>query len=332
MFYLFIPFFIVIVWYFIKGKIIQEKYNNIGNEKIKYYLFNKIENTRLRLKTILLVVGIFFVILSSTGPQIGSKLTELKRKGIDIIIALDISKSMNAIDVTPSRISKAKSQLGRLINNLDGDRVGLIVFSGSAHTHCPLTLDYSAAQLFLNSVDTDLISDQGTDVAAAIRLAMDNIPENEETFKLILLVSDGEDHQGSAIEAIKEAADRGVIIHTLGIGTVKGGPIPILNQKGQRIDFKKDRNGNIITTILEESFLNEIARKTGGMYIRIDNKANAIRPLLSEINEMENKELKSHIFSQYEDRYQFFVAIALFFLILEFFIPTKNFSVGNWEG
>jgi len=270
--------------------------------------------------------------LASVGPQIGMKLTELTRKGIDIFILVDTSTSMNAVDVKPSRMEKAKYELGRLLNNLEGDRVGLIAFAGSSHLHCPLTEDYSASRLFLNMMDTDLITTQGTDLAAAIQLALDHVEEDDEKFKVFVLVSDGEDHQGEVITLAEQARDLGIIIHTLGVGTPAGGPIPIYDDKGNRIEFKKNRSGQVVTSTLNESTLDEIARITGGIYIRVENRVNAIIPLLKEIDQMEKRELKSHVFSQYEDRYQVFLIIGLLLFLAEFVIPTRTNNEMVWEG
>ena len=266
------------------------------------------------------------------GPQIGMKLTELKREGVDIFILLDTSTSMNAVDVKPSRIEKAKYELGRLLNKLEGDRAGLIAFAGSAHLHCPLTEDYSASRLFLNMMDTDIITTQGTDLAAAIQLALDHVENDDEKFKVFVLVSDGEDHQGAAVTLAEQARELGIIIHTLGVGTSAGGPIPIYDENGNRMEFKKNHSGQVVTSTLNESMLDEIARITGGLYIRIENQVNAITPLLNEIDQMEKREFKSHVFSQYEDRYQVFLVIGLILFLTEFLIPTRTQKEMGWEG
>jgi len=245
---------------------------------------------------------------------------------------LDTSASMNAGDVKPSRIEKAKYELGRLLNKLEGDRVGLIAFAGSAHLHCPLTEDYSASRLFLNMMDTDLITTQGTDLAVAIQLALDHVENDDEKFKVFVLVSDGEDHQGEAIILAEKARKLGIIIHTLGVGTAAGGPIPIYDDNGNRVEFKKNRRGQVVTSTLNESTLDEIARITGGLYIRVENQVNAIAPLLKEIDQMEKRELKSHVFSQYEDRYQVFLIIGLMLFSAEFLIPTRTKKEMVWEG
>ena len=332
MFYLFIPLTLVLIWYAYQGRKLRMGLEALGTSSVKKFLLNRVKHSSIRLRSRLIILGIIFIVLASVGPQIGMKLTELTRQGVDIFILLDTSTSMNAVDVKPSRMEKAKYELGRLLNNLEGDRAGLIAFAGSAHLHCPLTEDYSASRLFLNMMDTDLITTQGTDLAAAIQLALDHVEEDDEKFKVFVLVSDGEDHQGEAITLAEQARDLGIIIHTLGVGTPAGGPIPIYDDKGKRIEFKKNRSGQVVTSTLNESTLDEIARITGGIYIRVGNQVNAITPLLNEINQMEKRELKSHVFSQYEDRYQVFLIIGLLLFLAEFVIPTRTKNEMVWEG
>ena len=332
MFYLFIPLTLVLIWYAYQGRKLRMGLEALGTSSIKKFLLNRVKHSSIRLRSRIIILGIIFILLASAGPQIGMKLTELTRQGVDIFILLDTSTSMNAADVKPSRMEKAKYELGRLLNNLEGDRAGLIAFAGSAHLHCPLTEDYSASRLFLNMMDTDLITTQGTDLAAAIQLALDHVEEEDEKFKVFVLVSDGEDHQGEVITLAEQARDLGIIIHTLGVGTPAGGPIPIYDDKGNRIEFKKNRSGQVVTSILNESTLDEIARITGGIYIRVENQVNAITPLLKEIDQMEKRELKSHVFSQYEDRYQVFLIIGLLLFLAEFVIPTRTKNEMVWEG
>ena len=332
MFYLFIPLTLVLIWYAYQGKKLRFGLETLGTASVKKFLLNRVKYSRIRLRSRLIILGIIFILLASVGPQIGMKLTELTREGVDIFILLDTSASMNAGDVKPSRIEKAKYELGRLLNKLEGDRVGLIAFAGSAHLHCPLTEDYSASRLFLNMMDTDLITTQGTDLAVAIQLALDHVENDDEKFKVFVLVSDGEDHQGEAIILAEKARKLGIIIHTLGVGTAAGGPIPIYDNNGKRVEFKKNRRGQVVTSTLNESTLYEIARITGGLYIRVENQVNAIAPLLKEIDQMEKRELKSHVFSQYEDRYQVFLIIGLMLFSAEFLIPTRTKKEMVWEG
>ena len=332
MFYLFIPFLLVLIWHAYQGRKLRKSIEGLGTDLVRKFLLNRVKHSRIYLRSRLMILGIIFILIASVGPQIGMKLKELTRQGVDILILMDTSTSMNAVDVKPSRMEKAKYELGRLLSSLAGDRVGLIAFAGTAHLHCPLTEDYSAARLFLNMMDTELISSQGTDLAAPIKLALNHIQENEQKFKVLLLVSDGEDHQGEAVQLAEQARDRGIIIHTLGIGTSSGGPIPILDENGKRKEFKKNRSGNVVTSTMNEAVLDEISRTTGGTFIRIENQVNAITPLLQQLKQMEKKELKSHIFSQYEDRYQIFLLIGLLLLLTEFIIPTRTKEEVIWEG
>ena len=319
-FFLLIPLTLIILLniFYVGNEIKKIKSNNINN-----YLFSFFSFSKFRFKNWLLILACFFLIIASTGPQVGTRLTELKRQGIDIFIVLDVSKSMNAIDVSPSRLEKAKYELNRLINNLQGDRIGIIVFSGSAHLHLPLTIDYSAAKLFLNSIDTDIISDQGTSLSSALNLALSQIKEDSEKYKVVVLVSDGEDHEGESLKIAEEAFQRNILVYTVGVGTNKGGPIPILNESGDRVDFKK-QNNKIVTTTLNEQILNEISSITRSKYYRIDNKANALAPLIKNLESMEKKELKTQVFTEYEHRYQIFLLLSLVCLIVELLIKTKK--------
>ena len=319
-FFLLIPLALIILLniFYVGNEIKKIKSNNINN-----YLFSFFSFSKFRFKNWLLILACFFLIIAITGHKFGTRLTELKRQGIDIFIVLDVSKSMNAIDVSPSRLEKAKYELNRLINNLQGDRIGIIVFSGSAHLHLPLTVDYSAAKLFLNSIDTDIISDQGTSLSSALNLALSQIKEDSEKYKVVVLVSDGEDHEGESLKIAEEAFQRNILVYTVGVGTNKGGPIPILNESGDRVDFKK-QNNKIVTTTLNEQILNEISSITRSKYYRIDNKANALAPLIKNLESMEKKELKTQVFTEYEHRYQIFLLLSLVCLIVELLIKTKK--------
>mgnify|MGYP001351835114 CR=1 FL=1 len=310
----------------------QKRFAGLADDSTRRFLFNRILFRRIKFKDGLIFLGIFFMIIAAVGPQIGTRLTELKREGVDVIIALDTSTSMGAVDVKPTRLEKAIYELSRLVNNLKGDKVGLIVFAGTAHMHLPQTTDYAAVRLFLQTVNTNLVQSQGTDLASALALAMEKVKTDDNQYKVIVLVSDGEDHQGKAVELAEEAASMGIIVHTLGVGTAAGGPIPIFGEDGSRVDFKKDRQGNIVTSRLNDAVLNEIAYKTNGKYIRVENQPNAISPLLEEIDEMEKREIKAHVFSQYENRYQIFLIFALICFVIEFLIATRSTKELAWEG
>ena len=332
LFFLFLPLLFLIIWSIVYNKSDKFKFKMVGNTQVRNFLFSKVLFNRVNTKNWLFIIAFFFLIIASVGPQVGTRMKELKRKGVDIMILLDTSVSMNAVDVMPSRLEKAKYELSHLINNLKGDRIGMIVFSGSAHLHLPLTTDYSAARLFLNSIDTKIIESPGTNLYGALELGLKQIEEQNEKYKVIILVSDGEEHQGEVLPLAKDARNRGILVYSVGVGTSAGGPIPILDKNGKRIEFKKDNKGQVVTTVLNEQVLNEISIITNSKYYRIENQANALGPLSKELESLEKQELKSQVFSQYEDRYQIFLLLSLLCLMIEYFIPTRNKLSYDWEG
>lgn len=272
-------------------------------------------------KEYLLLGSLLFFGIALIGPQVGKKLTEVKRKGIDIIIALDTSTSMNAEDVKPNRLMRAKYETGKFIDGLRGDRVGLVAFAGTSYLQCPLTLDYSAAKLFLDAMDTGVIGTQGTAIADAIGTSLKAFKSEEKKHKVLVIVSDGEDHEGDIPSITEEAVNEGVIIFSVGIGTLSGAPIPVYD-KGE-IGFKRDRGGRVVTTALEEFTLRQIASSTGGKYYNMEAESNVFGKIYKQILGMEKKEIRSHEYSDYHTRYQIFLAIGLALMIVEIFIPEK---------
>ena len=217
-------------------------------------------------KVILFNLMYIFTVIALANPQIGTKLEEVKREGVDIIIALDVSLSMMAEDVAPNRLEKAKHEISKFIDKLQGDRIGLIAFAGISHVQCPLTLDYSAAKLFLRMMDTRLIPVPGTNIADAIHQARKAFDQKDRKHKVLILITDGEEHREDAIDEAEKAADEGIIIYTIGIGSPEGVPIPLYDRNGNRKGFKKDRQGNVVTTKLDVSTLQKIAFTTDGKY------------------------------------------------------------------
>ncbi len=280
-------------------------------------------------KVILFNLMYIFTIIALANPQIGTKLEEVKREGVDIIIALDVSLSMMAEDVAPNRLEKAKHEISKFIDLLRGDRIGLIAFAGISHVQCPLTLDYSAAKLFLRMMDTRLIPVRGTNIADAIRQARKAFDQKDRKHKVLILITDGEEHREDAIEEAKKAADEGIIIYTIGIGSPEGVPIPIYDRNGNRKGFKKDKQGNVVTTKLDVTTLQKIAFTTDGKYYIATSGENELENIYDEINKLEKKKLSSHQFSQYESRFQFFIVIALILLLFETFLPVKSKKSGN---
>jgi len=287
-------------------------------------------NPRLEnLKEYLLLSSLLFFVIAIIGPQVGKKLTEVKRKGIDIVIALDTSTSMNAEDVKPNRLMRAKYETGKFIDKLRGDRVGLVAFAGTSYLQCPLTLDYSAAKLFLDAIDTGVIGTQGTAIADAIGTSLKTFKTEEKKHKVVVVISDGEDHEGDISSVTEEAANEGVVIYSVGVGTLAGAPIPVSGK--DEVGFKRDRSGKVVTTSLEESTLRQIATSTGGKYYNMETESEVFEKIYKEIFGMEKKEIRSHEYSDYQERYQIFLAVGLFLIISEIFIPEKLHRVKHEE-
>ncbi len=280
---------------------------------------------RKKIKNTLFVLAITFLIVGLSNPQVGTKMEEVKREGVDLMIAIDLSYSMMAQDIKPNRLERAKQAISRLIDKLEGDRIGLVVFAGEAYVQLPITTDYSAAKLFLSTVNTSIIPTQGTKIGNAIDLCSKSFDKENAQSKAIIIITDGETHDKEAIESAKKAKEEGIYIHTLGMGLTKGGPIPIYNKYGSTSEFRKDREGNVIITKLNESMLEEIALAGEGTYIRANNSKSGLSSLFEEINKMEKKEIGTMIFTNYKDRFQIFIGISLVLLILNlFFLERKN--------
>ncbi len=284
------------------------------------------QKSRVIWKSVLFILGYIFLILAMADPQIGTRLEEVKRKGVDIMIALDVSLSMHAEDVAPNRLEKAKHEVSGLIDILQGDRVGLIAFAGMAHVQCPLTLDYAAAKIFLRDMDTDLIPQPGTALDDAIAKAIRSFDTKDRKHKVLILITDGEGHEGKPLERAKEAAKEGIVIYTIGIGSPEGVPIPVYDRNGRPAGYKKDREGNVVTTKLDVETLQKIAFETNGKYYISSGGESELKKIYAEINKMDKKELKAKRFTQYEDRYQYFVLLALLFFLWETVLPERKLS------
>ena len=293
------------------------------DKSLRERLLIKIDKKRLLQKDRFLYLSMLILIFSASGPQIGTRLAPLDRKGIDLVFAVDVSTSMNAEDVKPSRLEKAKFEISQMIRQLKGDRISLIVFAGSSHMYLPLTTDYEAARLFLDQIDTNMIPTQGTALSSALQTGLSAFTEDESKYKVLVLVTDGEDHEGQAIDLASKASDRGMIIHTVGVGTESGSLIPFIDKNGIR-EYKRDNTGRLVTSILNENILNEIANAGNGTYVRFDNKPANFRSIMNAIDSMEKRSLKSHIYSEYEDRFQSFAFISMGLMIVGMLLPTRK--------
>lgn len=306
-------------------------YQNWRKRKLKEFLDVNLTNAiiplfpkhKLLLKYILFSLAFACLIISLANPQIGSKLQEVKREGVDIIVALDLSNSMLAEDFSPNRLEKSKRSISKLVDRLHADRIGIVVFAGEAYVQLPLTSDYAAAKLFLRSVSTDIMPTQGTAIGEAIGLSAKSFDEQSKAGKAIIIITDGENHEGDATTAASAAAEKNIKVFTVGMGSSKGVPIPVY-RGGQRVDYRKDRDGNSIVTRLNEDMLKEIAAAGSGKYIRASNAGTGLDIIMDELDSMEKAEYGTKMFSDYEDRFQYPLAIGLLLLIIEFFISEKR--------
>jgi len=278
---------------------------------------------RTILKFILISLALTSVIIGVARPQFGSKLREIKREGVEIVIALDVSNSMMAEDIKPNRLERAKQAVSRLVDRLVNDKIGLIVFAGDAYIQIPITTDYVSAKLFLSAIHTDIVPKQGTAIGSAIELGMKSFGPGEETGKALIILTDGENHEDDAIKAAKLAVEKGITVHTVGVGLPQGAPIPVEPGSSQP-SFRKDREGNTIISKLNDKMLQEIAAAGNGVYIRSSEARLGLNTLFDEISRMEKQELEARIYSDYDERFQYFFGLGLILLFIEFFIMNRK--------
>lgn len=285
-----------------------------------------------RTRLFCMMAALFFFIVAAAGPKIGTEVREIQRRGVNMLVALDLSRSMNAEDINPSRLEKAKFEVGRLINRLQGDRVGLVVFTGEAFVQAPLTTDYSALRLFLDIANTDQMPTGATNFRAAMvkaSEAFDSIEDqNNNASDVLLFISDGENHQEGYESALEELTDRGVIVFSIGVGTREGGPIPVFNPNNpsQQMGYHRDSEGSVVTTRLEPDVLREIANTGGGEYFEIRSGNNSIEPFFSRLDELERGEFTNQEFADYKNQYQVLLLIGLAFFGLALFFPESRKS------
>lgn len=291
-----------------------------GNPELLKQLMPNVSFRRPPFKFSIQIFVIALLILILARPQFGKKSEEVKRKGIEVMIALDISNSMLAQDVSPSRLDKAKRVLSKLIDDMENDKIGLIVFAGDAFVQLPITVDYVSAKLFLESITPDLIARQGTAIGSALDLAIKSFPAKSESSKAIILLTDGENHEDNAIEAAKLAVDNKIPVHVIGLGKPEGAPIPI----NGTLSFRKDKDGNVVVSKLNEQMCQEIAEAGQGVYARADNTNSAYKAVSKELDNMAKTEMTSQIFSDFNEQYQSFAMIALALIILEFFVFERK--------
>ena len=295
----------------------------IGDAQLVSQLVSSYSPVQFFLKFIVILFALSAIVLGMANFQKRGKSENLYRRGVDVMLLLDVSKSMLAEDVRPSRLDKAKQFLLKLTDRLTDDRVGLILFAGRAYMQMPLTIDQSAAKMYIQNAGPDVVPTQGTVIADALRMANGSFSATEHKFKAVVLISDGEDHDPDALKTAKQLADDGVMINTLGVGSAEGATIidPITRET------KKDENGQIVISRLNEQELSQLADLTNGIYMRLDNVEAAVITISQRLDEIEKKALEDSDYIQYTSYFQWFLAAALFFLLLEFLLPERKFSV-----
>tara|TARA_E500000331_G_C17270715_1_gene719134 strand:+ start:3002 stop:4015 length:1014 start_codon:yes stop_codon:yes gene_type:complete len=314
--------FVVLFLYYSNWK--KKAFESFGKISTLKNLIPNYSKTRENIKFTILLLCITTLIIGIANPQIGTKMEEVKREGVDLMIALDLSNSMLAEDIKPNRLERARQAISRLIDKLEGDRIGLIVFAGDAYVQLPITTDYSAAKLFLSTVNTNIVPSQGTAIGKAISLSMRSFDMENGQNKAIIIITDGENHEDDALQQSKDANEQGVFVHTLGMGLSKGGPIPIYNQYGNNIGYRKDKEGSTVVSKLNEQMLQDIAAAGKGAYVRANNTQAGLSTLFAEINKMEKKEIGAMIFTDYKDRFQLFLSIALLLLFFELVLLNRK--------
>ncbi|MGB0777649.1 MAG: VWA domain-containing protein [Flavobacteriaceae bacterium] len=278
---------------------------------------------KLTVKLSILLLGMAFLILGLTNPKMGTKLKTMKRAGVDVVFALDVSRSMDARDIAPSRLEKSKLLISRIIDQLGSDRVGIIIYAGTAHGLLPITTDHAAAKMFLEGASANMLSSQGTAISDALKMASTYYDNDEQTNRYLMILSDGEDHESNVTTAAENLVKDGVRIYTIGVGTEKGAPIPVV-EYGNKVEYKRDKEGEVVITKRNDEVLRELAGIGEGDFYDGNNTSQTVEAFAEVIANAEKKEFETKEFSDYKDQFQWFLAIGLFFLIFDAFIYEKR--------
>lgn len=312
----------IYIWYTRRTK---RNLKKLGDLTLISQLVPDVSVAKKNTKFIFFLLGLSFLILGICNLQTGSKLKDVKREGSDIMICLDVSNSMLAQDLSPNRLERAKIAIESMIDKLQGDRLGIIVFAGEAYVQLPITTDYGSAKLFLESINTKIVPVQGTNIADAINKAVESFGKDEGKNKAIVVITDGENNEeanSSAVDAAEEAAKKNIVVNTIGVGSESGVPIPnIIN--GIVSGYKKDKEGNTIITKLDSKILKDIAAETNGVYVQASSSDIGLDAILSKIGELDKKQLESKMYTDYEDQFQWFLGAALLFLVIESLISER---------
>lgn len=313
----------VVILFLIAEYLRIKKLKKIGDFRLVKLLIPETSLTRRIWKLVLICLAIISMSFALARPQFGSKIEDVTREGVEIIVALDVSNSMLAEDVKPNRLENARKFIERIIGKLENDKLGLIVFAGDAFVQMPITDDVRSARLFLSTINTEMVPVQGTAIGKAIDLASKSFTKDEEISKIIILITDGENHEDNAISVAETLKEKNIIVYTVGMGMPGGAPIP--KKKGG--GFIKDRSGNVVMSILDEKSLVEIADLTGGLYVRAGNSADASDKILEELSKLQKGEVIKQNYSEYDDQFQYLALISLLLLVIDIIISERKNSV-----
>jgi Ca-activated chloride channel family protein len=296
----------------------RRRIRKFGDENLVRQLMPSYAKGKAWVRLTLFAVGFFFFVIGLSRPQIGAKLKEHETKGAEIMIVLDVSNSMLAEDYSPNRLERAKLAISRLVDKLRDDRIGLIVFAGNSFVQLPITTDYVSAKMFLNSISTESVPVQGTAIGDAINTAMRSFSAQSEKSRAIIVITDGENHEDDPVAAARQAAEMGVRVFAIGVGSPEGKPIPMDGE------LLKDKEGNIVVTRLDEGVLQEVADAGNGVYVRAGNSEFGLNPVIEEIRRMEDEKYSSIVFEEYDEQFMYFLAIALFFFVIEILVGDRK--------
>lgn len=318
MFYLLllIPAMVGIFVYTVRAR--RKRLERFGKQSTLAILMPEASPRRVRNKFILFICGIVCIIFALARPQFGSKLKEVSNEGIELMFVVDVSNSMLAEDFQPSRLERTKSAINRLLDGLGQDKVGLVVFAGDPYVQLPITSDYRAARNFVGQISPNLVSKQGTAIGAAIDMAANSFSSQSEGSRVIILISDGENHEDNALAAAEKAAEKGITIYSIGIGTPEGAPISIGGE------FIKDKDGSMVVTKLDEQILQQIAISTGGGYIRATNQSMGLDEVIAQVNDTKKTKFTSTVFEEYDEQYQYFIGAGIIFLLLDMLMISRK--------
>ena len=306
------------IFYAVMLKLRKRRIRRFGDESLVKEIMPSSSVSKGWVKTVLFSAAFFFFVIGLSRPQIGAKLKEHQTKGVEIMIALDVSNSMLAQDYSPNRLERAKLSISRLVDRLRDDRIGLIVFAGNSFVQLPITTDYVSAKMFLNSISTESVPVQGTAIGEAINTAVRSFSAQSEKSRAIVIITDGENHEDDPVAAAKQAAELGVRIFTIGVGSPEGQPIPVDGE------LLRDRNGEIVVSRLDEKVLQDVAEAGNGVYVRAGNREFGLAPVVERIRQMDEEEFSSVIFEEFDEQYMYFFAIALVLLVIEMLIGERR--------